>query len=115
MDQTWVQHLPGHFLRCRRLGHAWRPVQWTMPSKTVVGTHYECNHCTTKRFDLVHASSGELLKRLYSYPYGYQKPGDEDRAYGRDYILEWVRRVPKEDWTEDPTGVLATMWKRMAG
>lgn len=76
-DAVSLEELRQDFADCRGdLRHSWRrlPVDKNMdsPGKGAFWSLSQCDRCTTKRIALISEHTGDVLKRTYEYPEGYQ-------------------------------------------
>lgn len=92
--ETFASHLPARFLRCRELGHVWRP---HTVSREAGGVGFfrrlKCSECKTEREQLLD-SHGHVVRNGYHYADGYLADGHLQRGtYSRDvFRLEAIVR-----------------------
>lgn len=85
--------LPDRFLRCRELGHVWRPAtaSWDRKEK-VYDRMLRCSSCRTERHQVLSAQ-GHVLRNSYRYPEHYLTEGLQRGTYTRDvFRLEAIVR-----------------------
>lgn len=76
--------LPDRFLRCRELGHVWRPHTATYdPSDSIYDRVLRCSSCRTTRHQVLN-SHGHVLSNSYKYPDTYLATTLERGTYSRD-------------------------------
>lgn len=92
--ETFASHMPAKFLRCRELGHVWRPHTVERdPSGGGFFRRLRCPECKTVREQLLD-TSGHTIRNGYQYPDGYLADGHVERGrHSRDvYRLEAIIR-----------------------
>lgn len=95
-------------LLCRDLGHRWSlKAHHSRLVETLADDHHpvverivSCTICHATRTEQISRRTGEMIRRLYKYPEGYQfEPGIAGKG-GRPkapFRAEWIRRVVKDD------------------
>jgi hypothetical protein len=92
--ESFAHGLPQRFLRCRELGHVWRPSTVSRePGGGGFTRKLRCAECRTERQQLLD-SRGHVIRNAYHYPDGYLADGTVERGhYSRDiFRLEAVIR-----------------------
>lgn len=91
---TFAARLSDKVLRCRELGHQWRPLvaAWEPESRTFHRA-LRCPSCHTERRQVL-SSRGHVVSNAYVYPTGYLAQHVEGIVGGRDaFRLEAVIRT----------------------
>lgn len=91
-----IEDLRDSYALCRGLGHWW-PDPQALPDDVTAEDYgayfewryYRCERCGTTRLDLMHTISGDIERRRYVYPDGYQLDEKVTRSQLR---LDWARR-----------------------
>ena len=95
---TFAARLPDKLLRCRELGHQWRPLvaTWEAESRSFHRA-LRCPSCHTERRQVL-SSRGHVISNSYVYPRGYLATNVEGVGQGgRDvFRLESVIRTLDE-------------------
>jgi hypothetical protein len=78
----WSHHLSDSYIRCRDMGHTWRPYSARVVEE---GNAYErtlrCGRCRTERSQTI-GLSRMILQGRYVYPSGYPTPKGSGRITG---------------------------------
>jgi len=90
---TFAAGLSDRFLRCRELGHQWRPHAAAYdPKAGVYDRVLRCGGCRTTRHQVLN-SRGHVISNHYRYPENYLAKNLERGSYSRDvFRLEAVVR-----------------------
>lgn len=89
----FVGELSDRLLRCRELGHMWKPltVHWDRESSSY-DRRLRCPSCRTVRIQLL-TTSGHVVSNRYQYPDGYLAKNVQAGTYNRDlFRIEAVTR-----------------------
>lgn len=92
--EAFAESLPMRFVRCRELGHVWRPHTVTRePGHAGFFRKLRCAECKTTREQLLDAH-GHVIRNGYGYPDGYLAgTGVERHSLSRDvFRLEAITR-----------------------
>lgn len=92
--ESFAHDLPSRFLRCRELGHVWRPHTVERdPSGGGFFRRLRCPECRTVR-EQVLDTMGHVIRNGYDYPDGYLAGNRVERGHhSRDvYRLEAIVR-----------------------
>lgn len=92
---TFAARLSDRVLRCRELGHQWRPLVATWePESRTFHRAMRCPSCHTERRQTLNAHGG-IVSNAYVYPDGYLAKNVEGSLTGRRdvYRLEAVIRT----------------------
>jgi len=91
---AFAARLPDKVLRCRELGHQWRPLVATWEAETrTFHRSLRCPSCHTERRQVLN-SRGGVVSNGYVYPDGYLAKHVEGIVGGRDvFRLEAVIRT----------------------
>jgi hypothetical protein len=92
--ESWAANLPQRYLRCRELGHVWRPHTVSRePGGAGFFRRLRCAECRTEREQLLD-SGGHVIRNGYHYSDGYLADTHVERGgYSRDiFRLEAVVR-----------------------
>jgi hypothetical protein len=86
-------------LECRSLMHAWNFIETHVMKGGILQIKLQCMRCTTYRYDQVERFSGEVIRRQYVYPSGYNV--DDLPNWGGRKEFNWnVRRELIRRWTQ---------------
>lgn len=90
--------LPDRYLRCRELGHVWRPATASWDRKErVYDRMLRCSSCRTERHQILN-EYGHVLSNRYQYPDHYLTQGVQRGTYTRDvFRLEAIIRYIDHD------------------
>lgn len=92
--ETFAAALPARYLRCRELGHVWRPHTVSRePGGVGFFRRLRCAECKTEREQLLDGS-GHVVRNGYHYSDGYLADSHVERGgYSRDiFRLESIIR-----------------------
>lgn len=92
--EDFAANLPERFLRCRELGHIWRPHTASFDrAEQVYDRVLRCSSCRTERHQTLN-THGHVLHNRYSYPEHYLAGhGVQRGTYSRDvFRLEAIVR-----------------------
>lgn len=93
---TFAQQLPDKYVRCRELGHVWRPstARW-VPSETLYERVLRCTSCRTEKVQLVNRH-GHIISSVYRYAANYLAQhvtglaGGARDVYRLEAITRWI-------------------------
>lgn len=85
------EELRDAFLLCRTISHGWEEVVRNDLDKPDYGWRFSlrCNRCACERHDIIDPYNGDLIRRRYIHPDGYEL---DEKVTRSEFRQEWARR-----------------------